>query len=185
MSPKARALGKKTRPVREGRTADHHVPAKAGLAVVDAMPVAARPVLNRAEDRLFEQLDDLVSTSIMGHNLLAQVSLGEFLMIRRKGRSYGEWQSDFNRVNAKRVDFLIVDRDWNPVLVIEYQGAGHYGPDGTIKQKRDAEKRDAIKRMACMSAGIGFMEVVAQGLTERQEAEIKALFYPPSWIAAE
>ncbi|AHM04348.1 hypothetical protein roselon_01995 [Roseibacterium elongatum DSM 19469] len=146
-------------------------------------PVSQRPVLNRSEERVFAQLEHLVERNIMGHVLLAQVSMGEFLAIRRKGRSYGAWTSDFNRINAKRVDFLIVDPSWNPVLVIEYQGAGHYGPDGARKLRRDAEKRDAIKRMMCHAAGSGFMEVMASGLNEAQLAEINALFRPPNWQA--
>jgi hypothetical protein len=81
--------------------------------------------------------------------LLCQVSYGEFLRCKdRKG---------FWRINAKRADFLVVDRGFSPRMVIEYQGSGHYG--STFNQRLDARRRDRVKRDACTSAGIPWLEV--------------------------
>ena len=57
----------------------------------------------------------------------------------------------FNTINAKRVDFLLVDADQRPRLAIEYQGQCHH--QGT------AAARDAVKREALRQAGVGYGEV--------------------------
>lgn len=59
----------------------------------------------------------------------------------------------FNTINAKRVDFLIVDQDMRPRHAVEYQGQGHH--QGT------AAARDAVKKEALRRAGIGYIEVFA------------------------
>lgn len=53
-------------------------------------------------------------------------------------------------INSKRVDFLIVDKNGCAVIVIEYQGQGHY--------QDNAAKRDAVKREDCLKAGVIFLE---------------------------
>lgn len=69
-----------------------------------------------------------------------------------------------NAFNAKRVDFLIVDADWEPCVAIEYQGSGHY--------KGNARARDAIKRAVCEKADVAFMEVATDGLSAAQVRDL-------------
>ncbi len=57
----------------------------------------------------------------------------------------------YQLINAKRVDMLIVDREYWPVAAVEYQGSGHH--------LGNAAQRDAIKREALRKAGIDFLEV--------------------------
>ena len=57
-------------------------------------------------------------------------------------------------INSKRVDFLIVDKKGYAVIVIEYQGQGHY--------QDNAAKRDAVKREACRKAGVIFFRISAK-----------------------
>ncbi len=59
----------------------------------------------------------------------------------------------FNTINAKRVDFLLVDADQRPRVAIEYQGRGHH--------QGEAAARDAVKREALRRAGVGYGEVFA------------------------
>lgn len=76
------------------------------------------------------------------HTLLSQVSLGELL--QHDGDEY-------NHINCKRVDFCIVDKQFNPLVIVEYNGQGHYS--------NDSQTRDEIKRVACDSAGIHYVTI--------------------------
>ena len=95
-----------------------------------------RPLMNRSEYKLFRKLEKHLEKFYKGQivRLFPQVAMGEFL---------GSENDDaFRLVNAKRVDFVIVDSSGEAVIVIEYQ----------------AVERDAIKREACRKAGIEFLE---------------------------
>ena len=135
-------------PVRSGEKAG---PAEAGaiatsqLACVMGAEFRARPLLNRPEAKLFKALDAAVIARNPGWQVMAQVSLGEFLASPDR-EAYGA-------VNAKRVDFALMDPDSRVTHAIEYQGSGHH--QGT------AAARDAVKKEALRRAGIGYHEVVA------------------------
>ena len=115
------------------------------LACVMGAEFRARPLLNRPEAKLFKALDAAVIARNPGWQVMAQVSLGEFLASPDK-EAYGA-------VNAKRVDFALMDPDSRVTHTIEYQGTGHH--QGT------AAARDAVKKEALRKAGIGYHEVVA------------------------
>ena len=118
-----------------------------------AITVAKLPskqILNREEKIVFKALTEFLSRwnsneenpeEARGLLALAQVSLGEF--IGPKGPQKG-WTSDertaWFALQARRVDFLIVDREFMPVLVVEHQGSGHF--QGNWKQ-RDQDKATA------------------------------------------
>ena len=115
------------------------------LARVMAAHFTARPLLNRPEATLFKALDAAVIARNPGWQVMAQVSLGEFLGSPDKD-AYG-------CVNSKRVDFALMDPEARVTHAIEYQGNGHH--QGT------AAARDAVKKEALRKAGIGYHEVVA------------------------
>ncbi|MCW3783884.1 DUF2726 domain-containing protein [Defluviimonas salinarum] len=130
------------------------------------------PVLNRSETRLHSILArNLEPLFGGGSQLLAQVSLGEFLRSDDRGA--------FLSINSKRADFVVVDRDFNPVATIEYQGKGHYG--WTREAAADARRRDGIKRMALTSAGIPMIEIPADYNERSVLASVRAaLPYGPA-----
>jgi len=106
----------------------------------------AQPVLNVPERRLLECIDKALAELSPGWRAMAQVSLGEVLR--------SEFKDAFMAINSKRVDLLIMDRDFKPLHAVEFQGTGHHlGPETAA---RDAVKREALRR-----AGIGFVEVVS------------------------
>ena len=115
------------------------------LATVMAADFSARSLLNQPEHTLFKALDAAVIARNPGWQVMAQVSLGEFLSSRDTA-AYG-------CVNSKRVDFALMDPDARVIHAIEYQGSGHH--QGT------AAARDAVKKEALHKAGIGYHEVVA------------------------
>jgi hypothetical protein len=115
------------------------------LACVMAADFSARALLNKPEANLFKALDAAVIARNPRWQVMAQVSLGEFLASPDKDAYWA--------VNAKRVDFALMDPDARVIHAIEYQGSGHH--QGT------AAARDAVKREALRKAGIGYHEVVA------------------------
>ncbi|MEQ1518130.1 MAG: DUF2726 domain-containing protein [Usitatibacteraceae bacterium] len=140
--------GGKVRPIRGSATAEMDKAtgtATNQLACVMGADFSARPLLNQPEATLFKALDAAVIARNPGWQVMAQVSLGEFLASPDKG-AYG-------CVNSKRVDFALMDPDARVVHAIEYQGSGHH--QGT------AAARDAVKKEALRKAGIGYHEVVA------------------------
>lgn len=115
------------------------------LACVMAADFSARALLNRPEAALFKALDAAVVARNPGWQVMAQVSLGEFLSSPDKDAYWA--------VNSKRVDFALMDPEARVVHAIEYQGSGHH--------QGSAAARDAVKKEALRKAGIGYHEVVA------------------------
>lgn len=116
----------------------------------------SRSLLNKPEAAVFKALDAAVIARNPAWQVMAQVSLGEFL---------ASPDSDaFFAVNSKRVDFALMDEHCCVRHALEYQGTGHH--QGT------AAARDAVKKEALRKAGIGYHEVVAGHTTP---AELKRL----------
>ena len=114
------------------------------LGVVANAEFRRKLLLNKSEYRLFTRLISLLEKSHQEqkYRLFSQVAMGEFIQ--------SENSEAFRLVNNKRVDFLITDKFGNPVVVIEYQGGGHY--------QNNAIERDAIKKEACRKARIEYIE---------------------------
>ena len=126
------------------------------LDIVMNSSFESRSLLNRPEAKVFKALDTAVIERNAGWQVMAQVSLGEFLSSKNK-RAYA-------CVNSKRVDFALMDENCQVVHALEYQGSGHH--QGT------AAARDAVKKEALRKAGIGYHEIVAGHTTP---SELRAL----------
>lgn len=105
-----------------------------------------RPLLNKPEARLFRELDKLVIARNPEWQVMAQVSVGEFIA--------SDDDEAYACINSKRIDLLLVDGDCRARHAIEYQGTGHHIGN-------DAAARDAVKKEALRKAGISYDEVVA------------------------
>lgn len=136
-----------------------------------------KALMNASEFRTFRQLEQLVAEARSGQRLFSQVSIGEILRVDPGSSDRSTCTSAFNRVNAKRVDYLIIDRAGLPLVAIEYQGSGHY--------QSNAEMRDRIKREAFRLAGVPFVEVPRQGLSGQQLADLRRLLGLQDIVAAE
>lgn len=115
------------------------------LRVVMASEFKTKRLLNKGEEKVLAALEPIVAELAPGWRVWTQVSLGEVLD--------GSSVEAFNTINAKRVDFLLVDADQRPRLAIEYQGQGHH--------QGEAAARDAVKREALRRAGVDYGEVFA------------------------
>jgi len=127
------------------------------LKAVSRAKFSSRSLLNKSEAKVFDALDKAVIARNPGWQVMAQVSLGEFLASPDKNAYFA--------VNSKRVDFALMDEDCRVVHALEYQGLGHH--TGTSAAARDAVKKEALRK-----AGIGYHEVVAGHTTP---SELRAL----------
>lgn len=120
------------------------------LNIVMGADFTVQPLLNKAEARLFKELDRMVIERHPDWQVMAQVSLGEILRCRDSAA--------YSCINSKRVDLLLVDGDCQARHAIEYQGSGHHAGNS-------AAARDAVKKEALRKAGIGYHEVAAGMVT--------------------
>lgn len=127
------------------------------LKAVSRAKFTSRSLLNKSEAKVFDALDKAVIARNPGWQVMAQVSLGEFLASPDKDA--------YLAVNSKRVDFALMDENCRVVHALEYQGSGHH--TGTSAAARDAVKKEALRK-----AGIGYHEVVAGHTTP---SELRAL----------
>lgn len=115
------------------------------LKIVMGAEFRRLPLLNRPEARLFKALDALVVARNPSWQVMAQVSVGEFVG--------SDDRAAFGCINSKRVDLLLMDEDCHARHALEYQGTGHH--------QGAAAARDAVKKEALRKAGIGYHEIVA------------------------
>lgn len=125
------------------------------LNAVRSSEFRKRPLMNKSEYGVFCKLEKLLSTSHRGYRVFSQVSLGEILGSDDK--------QAYLAINSKRADFVIIDWSGHPIAVVEYHGSGHFQGDAVV--------RDAVKREACASAGIAFIELTVS----YSDADIKAI----------
>ncbi|MDY4505148.1 MAG: DUF2726 domain-containing protein [[Actinobacillus] rossii] len=113
------------------------------LEIVSKNTFTKKFLLNKSEGELYWKLVNHLRGHHKGTILFAQVAMGEFL---------GCTNDDaFFKINSKRVDFLITNRDYKALAVVEYQGSGH-------NLKSSVPEHDAIKREVCRKAGVAFIE---------------------------
>ncbi|GGD94849.1 hypothetical protein GCM10011390_12000 [Aureimonas endophytica] len=133
---------------------------------------AVRPVNGEAV-RVLYALEDWIGDHRPDWRLSFEVAMGAFVKTAsesddRLGRAA------FSSYNSKRVDFLLVDGQGYPRLVVEYHGTGH-------DLSGDAEDRMAVKRLALQRAGIPLAEIPATATrTEILAAVAQALGAAPA-----
>jgi Protein of unknown function (DUF2726) len=119
------------------------------LKTVMNAPFRARALLNKSEAQVFVALDRIVIARNPHWQVMAQVSLGEFLA--------SDNELAYRCINSKRVDFALMDGSAQIRHAFEYQGSGHH--------QGSAAARDAVKKEALRKAGIGYHEIVADYTT--------------------
>ena len=112
------------------------------------------PLMNKTEKQAFFAIQSCIKEHELQHELFCrcQVSLGSILS--------HENRDAYDVINCKRVDFLLTNRDDLPLLVIEIFGPGHFPQN--VAGRKDTEQRDAMKRYALQSAGVGYLVVDVQ-----------------------
>lgn len=101
-----------------------------------------KPLLNFSERKVYWSLVKICQQSD-SMKVFAQVSLGEVLSHKNL--------DIYKVVMCKRLDFCITDKNFNPIIAIEYNGKGHYN--------NTSDLRDKIKRQAVESSGMSFVTI--------------------------
>ena len=132
------------------------------LKTVSKATFTSRCLLNKSEAKVFDTLDTAVISRNSGWQVMAQVSLGEFLTSADTDAYFA--------VNSKRVDFALMDEKCRVVHALEYQGSGHH--------QGSAAARDAVKKEALRKAGIGYHEIVAGHTTPKELRQLVEKLVP-------
>ncbi len=110
------------------------------LVSAQAFQYSKRKLLNSHEKSIYWTLVKLLKND---YCINPQASLGEVITC--------ENADGHKAINSKRSDFLITDKQFNPVAVIEYYGEGHY--------QGNYEIRDETKETALTKASIKYIVV--------------------------
>lgn len=132
------------------------------------------PLMTKEEFKIYQFLQELLSSQYKSkkYRLFTQVAMGGFITTFKEFDSCSkEEKQAFWAINHLRVDFLIINKMGNPILVIEYQGSGHY-QNGNKTEK--IMERDTRKRSVCQKVGISFVEIFSE-LTEHNKYQISTI----------
>lgn len=137
------------------------------MEAVAAVGFQRVPLLNRQEARLLPVLEHCVREWGNRHRLMAQVALGELIRPNEGEGTDEERRRGYASINAKRVDFAVINRWGLLVAAIEYQGSGHY--------HRNSFMRDAVKREALRKAGVPLIEFAENFRVDEVKARMRDL----------
>jgi hypothetical protein len=129
-----------------------------GIREAERQNFSHKKLFNSSEQKILRVLRDEVAKSGSALHVLGQVHLAEIITTDPKAKPGGNYYV----IGSKRVDFLLIDDRSNPVLAVEYHGAGHNG--------RDAVKNDKIKSIVLKKAGIPLLVINEN----EPESEIRA-----------
>ena len=121
--------------------------AEENLRIILANNYQKQKVCNRLERMAYLAALGIVLERQRKERVLAQVCLGEFLRNPDK-RAH-------SAINSKRVDVLVCDDDFMPLVAIEIDGSGHRLSDLT-------DINDEGKEHALRSAGIALIRITAK-----------------------
>ncbi len=122
-----------------------------------------KKLMNASEANTFKTITKYINSNKKTQNkyhVFSQVSMGEFIRSTDK--------SLFFKINAKRVDFLITDKNYHPFLVLEVNGSGHY-------IGKDTKERDRVKKKAVEDAGIYFRAIEIKKPAQAEAATNRVL----------
>lgn len=125
-----------------------------------SLPYEKQPyLLSRAERSFYEVLHRAVAPNLV---VFPKVRLADVVKVRKGNEA---WQSHYNRISAKHVDFLVCNCDTlSPALVVELDDSSH--------ERADRQERDAFVDNALASAGLPILHVPAR--SQYNPAEIVA-----------
>lgn len=116
-----------------------------------------KTLLGEKEQVLFHRLIE----AMPGHYVMAQVRLADIVGVKK----CENWQSWFNKVSRKSVDFVICNKSFVVLACIELDGKTH--------EQEDRQKADNAKDEALQTAGIPIVRIEANILPTA--AEIKTM----------
>lgn len=120
-----------------------------------AVSFPAKELMNATEQKFYWRL----SEALPDHVILCQVALSQMLKKLQGKEAHTSW----NRIDRKVCDFVVCDRSFTVIAVIEVDGKEH--------RKTAQQKRDTVKGDALAAAGYKLLRFPSDALP--QAAEIK------------
>lgn len=111
---------------------------------------ARESVLSAAENRLASVVAQVVPADV---HVLTRIRVEDVINVRKKGRTNSEIASDRGRIKSRHFDFLLVNRGYAPIAIIELDDSSH--------RKASAQKADQFKNDLCVAVGIPLIRVPA------------------------
>src|SRR4051812_7248029 len=129
-------------------TARKATPTISGSPAYAALPYAKTKYFFSAAERSFYEI---LRRLVPDHTVFAKVRLADLVHVR-KGTS--AWQSHFNRIDRKHLDFVLCDNDLAPVMAIELDDRSH--------DDEDREARDRFVDQVLGSVSLPIVRVRAK-----------------------
>lgn len=125
----------------------------------DALPYSLKPALFSPAERSF--LGVLEQAIGKHYQIFGKVRIADVVATKR-GLSSSNWQTAFNRINAKHFDFVLCNRDNLAVVcAIELNDKSH--------QKDSRRQRDAFVIEVCRAIGLPLVQVPAKRMYSVEE----------------
>lgn len=121
------------------------------LRFIGECSLKAVPPVNREAVRVLYAIDEWIKNMQPDWRFAFEVAMGGFIKTPYAPDDPRQKRA-FNSYSGKRVDFLLINRRGQPVLVVEYNGSGH-------DLSGDADARMEVKRLALQKAGIPLLEI--------------------------
>ncbi|MCA9031798.1 MAG: DUF2726 domain-containing protein [Planctomycetaceae bacterium] len=112
-----------------------------------SLPYERKPeLLTKAERSFFGVLQQSVAGR---YHVFVKVRLADLLNVRK---GTGKWQSHFNRIQSKHIDFVLCEKEQvTPLLAIELDDSSH--------QRRNRQERDAFLEEALAVADFPLLRI--------------------------
>ncbi|HKP02977.1 MAG TPA: DUF2726 domain-containing protein [Chthoniobacterales bacterium] len=110
------------------RRAESATPTISAVQAFAALPYARKKYFFSAAERSFYEI---LRRLVPGHTVFAKVRLADLVNVKKDAAS---WQSYFNRIDRKHLDFILCDSDLAPVVAIELDDRSH---DDEERRARD------------------------------------------------
>jgi Protein of unknown function (DUF2726) len=115
----------------------------------DPLPYSAKKYFFSAAERSFYEILKRLASG--DQTVFAKVRLADLVYV---SKGAGSWQSHFNRINRKHIDFVLCDRNLAPVVAIELDDASH--------DEEQREVRDEFVDQVLASAALPIVHVRAR-----------------------
>jgi hypothetical protein len=131
------------------RSAGRSTPKISATPPFATLPYSKRNFFFSAAERSFyEVLKRLIPPD---HTVFAKVRLADLVYVKKGA---GSWQSHFNRIGRKHIDFVLCNRDLAPVVAIELDDASH--------GEEEREERDEFVDAVMAAAALPIVHIKAQ-----------------------
>jgi hypothetical protein len=114
----------------------------------DSCPYLKEKFLFSVAERSFYEI---LRRLAFDYTVFAKVRLADVVHVSKGSRA---WQSDFDRISSKHLDFLLCDRNLAPVVAIEF--------DDTSHDEEDRQSRDDFVDQVLASAALPIIHVRAK-----------------------